>query len=499
MNAGLGRATFIVTAMIAFQIIAPPLTSANDDPYGLDAVAPRADAGSTLGPWLERLVTEHPALRAAERRLDAADARAEGARGAFDFELTARAGVQPVGKYDEAHATLAFDQPTPWWGLRMRGGYRQGADFPFYKGGSVTGEAGEFFLDLSLPLWRDRAIDSRRFKVASAELKRENENLKVAARRLELSLAAVQAYWSWVQRLWDLRIAQRLLEFATVREGQIGGRVRSGQAPAIDAVDNTRLVLARRARVAQAEARVAQARAELAVFRADWGPDDAEPPAPPDLPEARMDLPDGGRIPAEKRQELKTHARTARPDLAQLRQLGDFIALDLQMAENALGPRLDLKLSARQDLGGKRPIGVGFETAMATEVGVGVEFALPVQQREARAELAAIRAERAALDEDIRLAEARVDASLEALLAELDATAQRAELALGAYRAAVQLERAERRSFELGQSTLVVVNLREEATAEAALALVEARSGWLVTMARLMVTAGYAPGAAPLP
>jgi len=471
-----------------------------EDPYGI-LESPDGGAGVNiegLRAWLQAILEDHPAVRGADARLESASALADAAEGAFDFNLLANSGYAPLGKYEQLRAGLGFDQATTLWGLRVQGGYRQGDGFAPYYGGRFTGTGGEFHVDLSVPLWRDRDIDSRRYKLWSMALKRDAEAIKAQMRRLGVAVDATLRYWRWVEAVWEAKVAESLLGVATARELQIAGRVRSGQAPAIDIVDNARLVLARRSRLAQAQGKVARAAADLEVYATGWGAARRREEGAPrqqaqgtSIPASPETLPVTRPWTEAGRQGLKAVALEERPDLALFRQVGELLELDLRNAQNKLGPRVDVRAWARQQLGEARQIGPGVE--VPTEVGFGVSFALPVQQREARGEIRAVEAELQALEEDLRLAEAQVDASLDGLLAELDALHAQAGFAAGAYEAAVRLEGAERRSFQLGQSNLVIVNLREEATAEAALGLVRARVGWFLAAAAVYAAAGRIP------
>ncbi len=484
-------------AVIALLVLAPGLLPRGaaraepapiPDPYGVatDRAAP-AESLRELVTWLGAFPAHHPAVAAAGARVDVAEARVESARGGFDLGLTAKGGADAIGKYLEGFGVIGVEQATTLWGLRVAGGWRQGADWPIYKGDFVTAEGGEFFLEAVLPLWRDRDIDSRRYKLAAAALKRDGESIRFRLKSIEAVAKGLTTYWKVVQRAWELDVARRLENLAVVRQTQLEGRVASGALPTIARVDNDRLLLARRARVAKARASLAKAEAELAAHR--LGPD-----APLVLPAAGpIALPSISAPSAETRERLLEEALASRPDLALIGQIRQTLALDLRMAENALGPKLDLRVFASQDVGRKRPIGLGIDAAVETEVGLGLEFALPVQQRAARGEIAALSAEMTALDLDETFLRNQIEATLLGMFAELEALLDTVELERGAYLAAVRLEEAERRAFELGQSTLVVVNIREESTAEAALKLVAARTGALGAAAAIQAFIGRIP------
>ncbi len=457
------------------------------DPMGLDA-EPDPRLGG-FRPWLAQALAAHHAAEAADARADAAQARADGARGVFDLELVARGQVQPIGKYLEPQVALGLEQATPWWGLRMRGGWRNGADYPEYKGGEITGTAGEAFFDATLPLVRDRAIDARRARILSADVRRDAEALRARMRRLEIAQSAGLAWWNRGLRAAEVCVASRLVTLAEARVAQVGARVTAGERPRIDGVDASRLLLSRQARLEASRARLLAAEAEVAMHAG--GDPTARASRGPESPEAGCAaVQHAGEEVERDAAALLEEARRHRPDLALYAVTEAGLQVDLARAENLAVPKVDARLWARGDLGDPRVIGPDALSVMKAEVGVGVEFGLPLQRREALGELAAVKADLRALAAERSWAEAQVAATLAGLVAERDAARTRARLAREAYGAAVALERAEGQAFLLGQSTLVVLNLREEATAEAGLSVAEARIAAAVAVTRLEAAIG---------
>jgi outer membrane protein TolC len=78
-----------------------------------------------------------------------------------------------------------------------------------------------------------------------------------------------------------------------------------------------------------------------------------------------------------------------------------------------------------------------------------------------------------------QMAKDRVEAEVRDSLSALEAAWKRVGLARRQRGLAVQLEKAERTRFDLGESNLLLVNLREQASADAALVEAEALGTWL--------------------
>ncbi|MBL8911575.1 MAG: TolC family protein, partial [Archangium sp.] len=80
----------------------------------------------------------------------------------------------------------------------------------------------------------------------------------------------------------------------------------------------------------------------------------------------------------------------------------------------------------------------------------------------------------ARLDHQLRLARDRVKIEVGDAESALSAATQRVVLARQEVEVALELERGERKRFELGDSSLLFVNLREQTTAEARLREIDA-------------------------
>jgi outer membrane protein, heavy metal efflux system len=101
---------------------------------------------------------------------------------------------------------------------------------------------------------------------------------------------------------------------------------------------------------------------------------------------------------------------------------------------------------------------------------------IPLQQRAAkgRAQTAAANVQRLKLDK--RLIDDRISAEVKDVFSALSATRKRLALSAEQLNAAEQLEEGERTRLDLGESTLLFVNLREIASGDAAISFAEANA-----------------------
>jgi len=145
---------------------------------------------------------------------------------------------------------------------------------------------------------------------------------------------------------------------------------------------------------------------------------------------------------------------------------------------------------ASQDSGDPRPYAFFAESVNETEVGAGLTFKLPVQRRKARGEVDQSLAELASISAELELATDVVRMEMQQAKLVVKATHQRTDLGRQATAAAIQMEKAERQRFDEGQSTLLLVNLRELATAETESRFIESWADHELARVALQAAAG---------
>lgn len=438
---------------------------------GLGSLATTAHAQAvlTLGRVMESAARAHPLVLEAAAQLEAARAKQTEAAGNFDFVLKAELQYAPAGKYDEALAFVGFEQPTPFRGLRFHGGYRNGASFPVYYGGDVTSQFGEASLGIVLPLLRGAAIDGPRFERIKARLATRQSEMSARMRRIDVLANAATGWYRWVAQGKRMKIAETLAELADSRTEFMREQVARGATPSIELVDNDRLVAGRHAQVIAEQQKLLERALALSLYLRDRRGD----PLLPDQAHLPPDLPHPEELPAHELSEGIERARS-RPDVVALETAVELLTGEARLADNQRLPDLDLSLQGSQDFGETRSYSPYATSVNETTVVAGLTFKLPVQRRAARGKSENLKRTIDAVRERLRLAQDSAVLETRAAWTALVAAREQASLATRAREAAERLAEAERERLVAGQSSILTVNLREQATAAAALAELEA-------------------------
>lgn len=400
-----------------------------------------------------------PLLDAARQEQEAAAGEATTAAGAFDLRLQATADLLRGNVYDNEVGSFTLYQPLTFSGANVFGGYRLGrGTFAPYDGKAQTLTDGEWKAGVSLPLFRNRAIDSRRGALERTAIGQQLAEQRVAASRLRFLGEAALRYWDWVAAGRQQAVAAQLLEIADTRDRDLADAIGLGQVAPVERIDNRRAILQRQGGVVTA--RRATERQAINVSLYYRGPDggmqrplDAEVPAAMPAPPAPITA---AELEADLRQAL-----ARRPDILAIELTRRQQEITLELARNELLPTFDLFTEVSRDQGD------GSRTLQGTEVDAGVLFQLPVQRRQGKGQTRTALANLSRIDAELRFARDRVRAEIEDAASALRAALEALALLRSEVEVARELEQAERDKFTLGDSNQFLINLRELATADA--------------------------------
>ncbi len=449
--------------------------------FSLDTSLAQEPQALALETVLSAALRAFPGLLSVEQRQQTAEGEYQTAQGGFDTQLKSQNRWSVTGIYENQNNDVSFEQPTALWGSSFFGGWRRGnGDYPVYEGKSQTAEAGELRLGINVPLWRNREIDRRRASLQQAELGKLIASHDYDQALLDIRRLATQRYWDWVLAGKRLQIAQQLLDIAEQRDIGIKERVKAGDIPEFEALDNQRAILERRERLVASQRLLEQTAIQLSLY---WRDTSGQPQLPlqDELP---ADFPaQEPAVDIEFSQALE-NALIQRPELKRLQMQKSQTQTELEFQENQQAPGIDLNVVGAQDLGGSTG------KINRDELYLGLNIDIPLQRRVAggRAKTAAANLQRLKWDEQLQ--QDRIGNEIRDAFSAVTAARQRVKLSALQRQAALQLQQGEQTRFELGDSTLLFVNLREIAHGDAALMAAEAQNHLLKAHADLEAALG---------
>ncbi|MEZ6133033.1 MAG: TolC family protein [Planctomycetaceae bacterium] len=380
--------------------------------------------------------------------------------GEFDTKLKATSENGPLGFYETYRNSAGFTSPI-YHGGEFFGGYRNGGGSfqPWYQE-RETNDGGEFKAGVRVPLIRDRDIDARRAALWRATYDQQIANPVIHANLVGFGREAGLAYWKWVAAGQKYRLGQQWLDLAETRNESVKRRVKLGDLDPPELVDNERAIAKRQAKLSDSRNELLQAAIKLSLFLRDdngipYVPSLDELPAFPQLRDITLESID---IDIQQAQQ-------ARPELAalnlQLRQL----QVDYAEACNMTRPGLDAQLVGSQDVG--EPTSSKRDKS-EFELEAALFFEVPVQRRKGLGKMQAVQGKIAQVTAKRRMVQDKVSAEVQTAYASLIQSRLEVLSARRAVRLATQMAEIEGRKFELGESDLLKVALREQYALEAA-------------------------------
>ncbi|MEY4669414.1 MAG: hypothetical protein RL518_2113 [Pseudomonadota bacterium] len=442
--------------------------------HGQEAAAPSARNGtkkSAPAPVLQldeviaATLERHPALKAEKQERVAADADVLSAEGAFDPSLKGEGLSYVTGGYSGNYGSAYVEQPLKFYGSKVMGGYRIGdGTFPTYDNWYETNSDGELGVGLEVPLLRDGPIDRRRANIGKAESSQQIADSLIEQRKIELARAAALTYWDWTAARNKVRVYRRLLKVADERDRQISERVSRGDLPDFDRVDNQRAVLQRRAQLLSAERSVKSSEFALSLFYRDQ----AAQPQSVERFESLDSIPLPLFVPVHAHEDPVVEAAQARPEFKNIKAQSEQNKIELELARNQVLPRLDLRVFSYNDYG------TGDPQREDPEVKAGLRIEIPLATRTQKGRIDYYESRQRKLEFTETFLRERIRADVQDALNALEIAKNRVHVTSAEVKASEELARGEQKRFELGDSNLIFVNLREQNAADAEVREIEA-------------------------
>ncbi len=411
--------------------------------------------------FLQQVRSNHPFAKQATLLDAEAAATLLVARGGFDPKVYGdweRKSFDGKNYYNLAEGGVKL--PT-WYGIEGKAGYNYSSGV-FLNPESKLPANGQAVLGLSLPLLQGLVMDERRAGLYQARI---FQRANMAEQRLilnDLLYAAAKSYWDWSLADAWVQTYREAVRNAEVRLEGIRGSWEQGDRPAIDTLEALIQVQDRRLELNAAQ--VYFQNATLALQNFNWANGDVVPLdtnlRPPPLTASL--LPDGLALsPADT-------LATQHPQVQAYRFKLESLDVERRLKREALKPRLDVSYNL---------LGDGFDLSpdngdlFLQNYKWGVQAGFPLFFRKERGGLQL--AELKIMDTELGLTQKQqeIQNKIIAYQNELANLRQQVQLANAMRENYVRLLAGENEKFVLGESSLFLVNSRENKLIEAQLKL----------------------------
>ncbi len=415
--------------------------------------------------FLTQVVRYHPLANRAKLRNDMAAAELLKSKGLLDPSLNSN--VQQKYFADKNYYSLINGElkiPT-FYGIDFKTGYDLNRGV-FLGPENSTPDNGLIYGGISLPLGQGLLIDERRAAIINARTGLEIGRLEEVDIKNELLYNAVYQYWQWYRAFNILKILEEANTIATQRFDAIRNFAANGDRPAIDTVEAGIQVQNIQVSLISSQLDLQQSQNTLLTFL--WNADGV--PAGTygsNLPLSTDEV--FNSLDKDLSSLVSSLNINAHPYLSQLKNKLIQLDTDLKMKKDRLKPRLNVQYNPLSEAIGSRTI---------TDYNInnykwGLEFKMPLFLRKERGDVKLADLKIRDTELDVQQKTNELEAKLNNYIAEWSNTRNQIDafrLAVNQYR---QMLEAERRLFGLGESSLFLINTREQAYIQANVKLTE--------------------------
>lgn len=426
----------------------------------------------------------HPIAKQADIFIEKAKADVTIARGLFDPQLQNESAQKTFDGTDYYYYNRpALNIPT-WFGAEVSAGLE-------YLSGSRTdpvetrGETSYF--GISVPLAKNLLMDKRRAALQTAKIFRTASAVEKRNILNNLLLDATKSYWNWTQQYQVYKILSDAVTVNEQRVELVKSAYRLGDRPAIDTTEAIAQLQNFELLKTQAWLDFQNTGLELSVYL--WTAEDNPYQLPADI------------VPADDLQNLQTDI-IALPDLKSLleaarRQHPELLLYDFKL--EALQVERKLKFQELLPAVNFRynQLGKGYDI-LKTATGplfennfqYGLSLGIPLRLSQGRGEFkkAKLKIRETQLQQNQKLLQ--VENKVKSYYNELAALKNQVSLQEKAYYNYLTLQRGEEIRFRTGESSLFLINARENKTLEALQKLQELKAKYFKSEATLQWAAG---------
>lgn len=411
------------------------------------------------------VLSKHPEARQADLLRDQASAALFRAKGGFDLKSYADFNAKNFkDKNYFRHFDGGLKLPT-WGGLELKGSYTW-ADGVFLNPETSLPSVGQAAFGFNWTLGQGLMIDERRADLKAANAGLGQAEAERAAGLNNLLFEAAKYYYEWVLAQNQLAVVQNALVQARIRHEGIREGFIQGERAAIDSLESFIQLQNRQLDVNFAQTDLQNAAIALSNFL--W-PDAERVVLPESLGNAPM-LSEGTFPPPlpESLQDMLQTAVPKHPDLRYYRAKLQVLEVERRLKQEKRKPILDLSYSL---------LGNGFAffpavsdrgpAVLVNDIKWGLSAAYPIPNRKARGDLQITQIKIAQTDLELRQKRQSIENKTRQYANELVLLSQQITLyrdIVTNYRALLD---AETEKFNLGESSIFLINTREQRWLEA--------------------------------
>ncbi len=439
--------------------------------------------------YLDWVRQYHPMAKQANLLSAQADAALMEAKGSFDPKLyTDYKNKSFDGKNYYQVGEGGVKIPT-WLGIDVKAAYNW-TNGLFVNPENGLPAAGQAIAGVKVPLLQGLQFDNRRAQVQQAGLLNQINEAEQQQMMNDLLLAATEAYWNWTYTAEAVKVFENAVRLAIQKFNITKESFLQGDKPAIDTLEAATQIQDRQ--IGLADALVEFNNATLFLSNFLWDEDDNPLKVASDVLPAGLDQDYVIDPTFSIAIFLNSPARI--PALQSIRLKQNTLDIKERLKREMLKPKLDVEYNFLADgfdfINPPEEEDNQFNALVTENYKWGINFSFPLLLRKERASLDLVRIEQ--MQTQFKYNNKRLDIQnkVNALQQQLETTLNQIELSEAAVGNYQSLLEAENLKFRIGESSIFLLNSREQKLIDAQLKLLKLRSTYLKLEAKVQAAVG---------
>ncbi|OAZ03000.1 TolC family protein [Flavobacterium succinicans] len=439
------------------------------------AIIPSSGNEFSYNEFLGYVKKYHPLVKNADLEITRAQANLMMARGGFDPKIEVDFDKKQF-KDKEYYSILnsSFKIPT-WYGIEVKAGF-DNSEGIYLNPQNTLPNQGLTSFGISVPLGQGLLINQRMADVRKAKMQVQ---LSQAERKLEAIAVlydASVAYFNWKRNYDEVQLYKVYQKNADIRFKGIETLIKQGDKPAIDSIEAGIIVKNRTLSLEDSELKLAKAKLELSNYL--W----LDNSIPLELSDAL--IPEN-KLATTIQETLRTNdlqnqdfSITNHPKINALERKIDMLNVDRKLKANALLPKIDLSYSYLSE-----PSYI--DNYQFNDYKIGVNFAFPLFLRKERGGLKLAQFKVQETQYALSLERVQLTNKITAQKTEITSLTKQRNLIEGLVKNNETMLQSEERLFSFGESSLFLINTRENNLVSAQLAAIALENRFLISNSEL--------------
>ncbi|RYY37080.1 MAG: TolC family protein [Sphingobacteriaceae bacterium] len=437
---------------------------------------------------LEEIVFKHhPIIKQAALLSEAARANVLQSLGYFDPALKASFGRKLFGD-TEYYNNWGSELKVPLYvaGADLKVGYDRNVGM-YTNPETRTNLNGLSAVGISIPLGQGLLIDARRSTLWQAKAMVSYAEADKVKQINSVWYTAVKDYWNWYYAYREYMLIKEGVDLAVKRFRAVSSQTLLGDKPPIDSVEASITVQDRQIQLAKST--IEMQNAKLVLSNHLWD----EQSQPLELPQNAVPQPVNENINLPGVTLLDTllgRAERQHPELVKLRAKGSQLDIERRYRQEVLKPKINISgalISSRRDFNTYVPDYYDFNWS---NYKIGLEFAFPLFLRAERGKLKEVKLKQQQLSYDLQQSGREIGNSIIGSYNSLTAYKSQLGVQIQSINNQQILLTGELQKFDLGESTLFLINSRESKLIDMKIKRENMISDYQKTLAELYYKAG---------